>query len=89
MLSLATNGGEKVVDQEYNVPGFGGDQGWFSESALTNIHGLSEVVRNGHHVVFDSEKHNGFIIKLKTGQVLTFTCDERGIYTRDLKPVVN
>ena len=88
-LSLATNGGEKIVDETCNVPAFGGDPGWYSESALTNIHGLSEIVSNGHHVIFDSKKHNGFIIKLKTDEVLPFTCDERGLYTKDPKPMVN
>ena len=88
-LSLATNGGEKLVDIVCNVPVFGGDQGWFSESALTNIHGLLEVVRNGHCVVFDSENHNGFIIKLKMGDVLTFTCNERGLYVRSVETPVD
>ena len=29
---------------------------------------------------FDSEKHNGFVITLKTGEVLTFTCEVSRAY---------
>ena len=83
------NGSKKKVEKVCNIPSFGGDEGWFSKSALTNIHGLSEVIGNGHHVIFDSEKHNGFVINFKAGEVLTFLCDERGIYTKDAKPMVN
>ena len=59
---------------------------WFGETALTNIHGLSEVVHGVHHVKFDSEKYNGFIIKCKNGKLMTFTCGERSIYVKDGKP---
>ena len=55
-------------------------------TALTNIHGLSEVVRNGHHVKFDSEVYNGFVIKCKDGKVITFSCSSRGMYVKDDPP---
>ena len=58
-LLMATNGGDKAINQTCMVPEFG-DLGWFDELALTNIHGLCEVVRGGHHVNFDSKKYNGF-----------------------------
>ena len=61
---MATNGGDKAISQTCMVQEVGGP-GWFDESALTNIHGLSKVVRGGHHVKFDSEKYNGFLVKCK------------------------
>ena len=56
-LLMATNGGDKAINQTCMAPAFG-NPGWFYESALTNINGLSEVVLGGHHVKFDSEKYN-------------------------------
>ena len=82
---MATNGGDKTINHTCMVPEFG-DPGWFDESALTNIHGLSEVLRGRHHVKFDSKKYNGFIVTSKSGSLMTFTCDDRGIYVKDPRP---
>ena len=35
---------------------------------------------------FNSDKYNGFIVKSKSGSIITFSCDARGIYVKDPRP---
>ena len=60
---------------------------YLCETALTNIVSVSDAVRKGFRVLFDSEKENCFyVIDKKTGKVIRFPHKE-GLYVRNDAPI--
>ena len=62
-IIMETNAGNKNVDEEGDVKDFG--KSFFDETALTNILGMSDVVRKGHRVFIDTDIENSFVVTNK------------------------
>ena len=79
-VTLCSNGGNKEITREGHWPGVG--QAYLDRNTLTNIVSLSETVKRGDHVQFDSRVENCFKVTDKKGQVTKYPCDERGLYVK-------
>ena len=81
-ISMETNAGNKNVYEEGEVIDYG--TSFFDESALTNIFGLSDMVKKGHKVFINNDIRNTFIVtNKKSGRVSKFPCDVHGLYVRE------
>ena len=77
-LLMLTNAGKKQITKQGNIPGFG--RVWFDPSAVANLFSLSDIIRRGNRVVFDSDKANRFEIYTKNGTVIHYDLNERDLY---------
>ena len=84
---MEINAGDQDVDEEGDVIDYG--TSFFDETALTNIFGMSDMVKKGHKVYIDTDVENTFIVtNKKSGKVTKFPCDARGLYvTKSSKSV--
>ena len=80
-VTMCSNGGNRNITQQGDWPGVG--QAYLDGNALTNIVSLSEAVKRGDHVKFDSRVENCFTVTdIHHGRVTRYPCDERGLYVR-------
>ena len=56
---------------------------YFCLTALTNLYGVSDIVKKGNHVYIDTRQENCFVVTPKKGVDVRFPCDERGLYVRE------
>ena len=81
-IIMETNSRDKNVDEEGEVIDYG--TSFFDESVLTNIFGLSDMVKKGHKVFINNDIGNTFIVtNKKSGRVSKFPCDVHGLYVRE------
>ena len=80
-LLMETNAGTKAITEKGNVPGYG--QVWYDPTAISNILSLSEMVRRGNHVMYDSNIADEFVVTTNSGKILTFHVNHQGLYTKD------
>ena len=78
---MSTNAGQKNLDHEGNWKEWG--QTYLDPTALTNIVSVSDAIKKGFRVLFDSNKANCFfVISPKDGHVIKFPM-KKGLYVRD------
>ena len=78
---MSTNAGTKGLDREGDWKEWG--QTYLDPTALTNIVSVSDAVRKGFCVLFDSDKANCFfVINPKDGKVIKFPM-QKGLYVRN------
>ena len=80
-IIIETNAGNKNIDEQGEVIDY--RTSFYDESTLTNIFGMSNMVRKGNMVFIDTDIDNSFIFANKqSGRVTKFPCDDRGLYVR-------
>ena len=80
-IIMETNAGNKNIDEQGEVIDYG--TLFYDELALTNIFGISDMVRKGNRVFIDTDIDNSFLVtNKKSGSVTKFPCDVRGLYVR-------
>ena len=57
-LVMETNAGRKVIENKGVVEGYG--EVWFDADAVSNLFSLSDVIKKGMHVSYDSGVVDGF-----------------------------
>ena len=83
---MSTNAGQKSLDREGEWKEWG--QAYLDPTVLTNIVSVSDAVRKGFRVLFDSNKANCFFVtNPKDGSVIRFPM-KKGLYIRDDTKVV-
>ena len=73
-LVMETNAGRKVIDQKGMIPGYG--EVWYDNQVVSNLFSLSDVIKKGMRVHFDSNIANEFIVTTQEGRTIRFTEDE-------------
>ena len=58
---METNAGTKLITEKADIPGYGAV--WFDSGAVSNLFLLSEIVKRGHRVRFDSSVANEFVVE--------------------------
>ena len=56
-LVMNTNSGQKIINQQGEVPGFG--MAWFDENQMANIFGFATMA-DKHQVTYNSEVEDAF-----------------------------
>ena len=78
---MSTNAGNKRLEREGEWREWG--KSFLDPSALTNIISISDAVRKGFRVLFDSKKENCFyVVDPHDGKVIRFPM-RKGLYVRD------
>ena len=79
-LVMETNAGDKQIMEKENIPGYG--EVWYYPSTFSNMFYLSDMVKRGNHVEYDSRNWNGFLVHKKYGNIIKFSLDDQGIYVK-------
>ena len=69
-LVMETNARRKIISEKGHVDRFG--EVWFDKHAISNIFSLSDVVKKGFRVVYDSEIGDEFIVHLRDKRTISF-----------------
>ena len=80
-LVMETNAGSKIIQEKGSIPGYG--DVWYDADAVSNLFSLSDMVKRGMRVVYDSQKGNEFIVWTKDQRKIKFPVDERGLYVKE------
>ena len=67
-LVMETNAGRKIINQKGMVPGYG--EVWYDNHAVSNLFSLSDVIKKGMRVYFDSDIANEFIVTTQEGRTI-------------------
>ena len=78
---METNGGNTNVTHEGHWIGYG--DAYYHPNAIMNIVSVSDAVKKGFHVFFDSEVENVFYVTNKKGVTIRFPCNEDGLYIKE------
>ena len=70
---MSSNGGNRRITRQGHWEGVG--QAYLDEQALTNIVSMSEAIKRGDHVFFDSDVENAFVVTSQEGMVSKYACD--------------
>ena len=85
-LVMETNAGTKTLDKKAHIPGYG--EVYFDKDAVSNLLSLSELVRRGNRVFYDSSIEDCFVVTCEnSGKVLRFPVDHRGLYVKEATPI--
>ena len=76
-MKITTNAGSRIVTKQAMVPGFG--RVWFDERAIANIFSMQDSKKQ-HHIIYDSEVEDAFIVYKADKDPLKFKCTSQGIY---------
>ena len=74
---ITTNAGSRIVTKQAMVPGFG--RVWFDERAIANIYAMQDL-KEQHHITFDSEIEDAFLVHKEGKDPVKFKCTNQGIY---------
>ena len=90
-LLMGTNGGTETLDRSGIVPGLG--EAYYNPTGITNVASMSQLIRLGYRVTFDSDKENAFLVYPppksdgnNNRAMIRFTCNEKGLYCFKPKP---
>jgi hypothetical protein len=76
-LEIYSNGGSSTTDLIGNLAGF--KTVWYQPDGIDNILSLASV-QEEHHVTYDSQHRNKFMVERKNGTVRKFKQSEQGLY---------
>ena len=56
---------------------------WYDKQAVSNLFSLSDVVKKGMHVFYDSDIADEFKVTTNEGRTILFPVDRRGLYVKE------
>ena len=78
-IVMSTNAGEKIIDQQAELPGYG--TVWVQSGGIANIFGMADMLAKNHSIQYDSNKEDAFLVKNKTtGVMVKFSRSPEGLY---------
>jgi hypothetical protein len=82
-MELSTQAGSTMTNLVGELPGYG--TVWFHPKGITNILALANVKKR-HHITYDSNNGNEFLVHKDDGAVKVFKESEKGLYYLDTSP---
>jgi hypothetical protein len=76
-LQMATNAGTTTLNLKGDVIGFG--KAWYDSDFMANIFGFAKMAEQ-HHITYDSNIEDAFLVHTEDGDVLKFEQTSEGLY---------